>query len=190
MQPREPRDPKSSPPGYITKSRIDVTQVIEDVSSRSAGATVLFLGTVRDHSEFGHVDMIDYDAYVPMAEKQMRTIEEEVKTSWPECRIRMVHRFGVLKVGEISVAVAASAPHRKEAFEACRFAIEKIKNEVPIWKKERLADGTSRWVEGKRLGQPRPEQTRTGRKASGAVQRGRRRVDPRANSSRGARERL
>jgi molybdopterin synthase catalytic subunit len=136
---------------HLTKRTIDAAKVISGVSHSGAGGVVLFLGTVRDNSEFGKVDLIDYEAYEQMAEKKLQQIEEDARVSWPESRISLVHRTGRLKVGDVSVAVAASAPHRAEAFEACRYAIERIKHDVPIWKKERLADGTSRWVEGKRI---------------------------------------
>ena len=141
----------------MTRGRIDVGRMMTDVARRGAGGTVLFIGTVRDHSEFGEVDMIDYDVYEPMAEKQLRQIEEDVLASWPESRVRLLHRVGRLKVGEVSVAVVVSAPHRAEAFEASRYAIERIKRDVPIWKRERLADGTSRWVQGKRIEARKPK---------------------------------
>ena len=125
---------------------------------------MLFIGTVRDNSEAGSVDRIVYDAYVPMAERRMREIDEEVRRMLPVREGR--HAFtgsGNSRVGEVSVAVAVSAPHRAEAFEACRHAIESIKHDVPIWKKERLvrregemgrggADGKST---GKRAGNPK-----------------------------------
>ena len=94
------------------------------------------------------MDRIVYDAYVPMAEKRMRQIEKEVKRLWPVHGVRMVHRVGTLKVGDVSVAVAVSTAHRSDAFDACRHAIERIKHDVPIWKKERLADGREHWIEG------------------------------------------
>ncbi|MDA4114909.1 MAG: molybdenum cofactor biosynthesis protein MoaE, partial [Thaumarchaeota archaeon] len=123
--------------------------LLAEVNDPKAGGTVLFIGTVRDNSDAGDVDMINYDAYLPMAEKRMVEIEEEVKRMWPVRKVAARHRIGDLKVGEVSVVVAVSAPHRAEAFEACRHAIERIKHDVPIWKKERLADGQERWVQGK-----------------------------------------
>jgi molybdopterin synthase catalytic subunit len=131
----------------LTKHRIDPDSVLKQVRDPGAGGHALFLGTVRDNSEVGRVDLIRYEAYEPMAEKRLRQIEEETKRKWP-VKVSLVHRLGKLRVGEISVAVAVSAPHRAEAFEACRHAIELIKRDVPIWKKERLADGRELWVEG------------------------------------------
>lgn len=140
-------------PKRLTRHRIDPDSVLKQVQDVSAGGHVLFLGTVRDHSEAGRVDQIRYEAYEPMAEKKLRQIEEEVKRRWP-VKVKLVHRVGKLRVGEISVAVAVSAPHRAEAFEACRQAIERIKSDVPIWKKERLAYGKEVWVEGHGSNEP------------------------------------
>ncbi len=141
--------------GRITKTNIDIPSILAKTNDAKTGGTVLFIGTVRDHSEAGDVDRIVYDAYVPMAEKRMLEIEEEVKEILPEGRVAMLHRIGELKVGEVSVAVAVSAPHRAEAFDACRHTIERIKHDVPIWKKERLADGREKWVEGRPMGKSR-----------------------------------
>jgi molybdopterin synthase catalytic subunit len=136
----------------VTKSRIDVQSILAETDDPGSGGTVLFIGTVRNNSEAGSVDRIVYDAYVPMAEKRMLEIEEEVRRSLHPGKVAMQHRIGELGVGEVSVAVAVSAPHRAEAFEACRRAIESIKHDVPIWKKERLVDGKERWVEGRTMG--------------------------------------
>jgi molybdopterin synthase catalytic subunit len=132
----------------ITSSRIRPERVLADVGDPKAGGTVLFIGTVRDHSEAGEVDLIFYDAYLPMAEKSLTRIQVETELLWPSTKVSLVHRLGELKVGEVSVAVAVSADHRAEAFEACRQVIERIKHEVPIWKRERLADGSGVWVKG------------------------------------------
>lgn len=137
--------------GRITEDPIDPLEVLAEVGGDRAGATSLFLGTVRDNSEAGDVDMILYEAYVPMAEKEMLEIEEEVRRRWPVIGVKLVHRVGRLRVGEVSVAVAVSTPHRADSFEACRHAIERIKHDVPIWKKERLANGREVWVEGRPL---------------------------------------
>jgi molybdopterin synthase catalytic subunit len=136
------------PAGRITDKAIDPARVLSEVEGPKSGATALFLGTVRDNSEAGDVDLILYDAYVPMAERRMLEIEEEVRHLWPVNDVRLIHRIGKLRVGEVSVVVAVSSPHRGEAFEACRHAIERIKHDVPIWKKERLASGREVWVEG------------------------------------------
>ena len=106
----------------------------------------LFLGTVRDLTgEFVTV-ALDHEAYGPMAEKKLAEIETEVRRRWPVGNVAMIHRLGRLAVGDVSVAVAVSCPHRGEAFEACRFAIESLKELVPIWKKENAPDGTGEWV--------------------------------------------
>ncbi|MDA4123493.1 MAG: molybdenum cofactor biosynthesis protein MoaE [Thaumarchaeota archaeon] len=136
----------------ITQDVIDPARVISEVSGPEHGAVALFLGTVRDNSQAGRVDQIIYEAYVPMAEKKMLEIERELGKLWPGTSARLLHRVGTLSVGEVSVAVAVSSPHRAEAFEACRHAIERIKHDVPIWKKERLADGSEVWVEGSAMG--------------------------------------
>jgi len=142
----------------LTKEPIQAARMLGEVGDPGAGAVVLFLGTVRDMSEVGRVQMLEYEAYAPMAEKSLALAEEEVRKLWPETKaVRIVHRIGKLGVGEVSVAVAVSSPHRAEAFEACRHAMERVKRDVPIWKKEKLAGGTEAWVEGSRL---RPKRTR------------------------------
>lgn len=139
--------------------------MLSSVGHPGAGAIVLFLGTVRDNSEAGKVDRIEYEAYEPMAEKRLEATEAEVRRRWPATKnVKIVHRVGGLSIGDVSVAVAVSSPHRAEAFEACRHAIEKIKREVPIWKRERLADGREKWVEGALLGSG-PERAGARRKA-------------------------
>jgi len=133
----------------LTRERIDPAKLLRSVGDPGAGATVLFLGTVRDNSQAGAVDKVEYEAYEPMAEKNLAQAEEEVKRRWPDTKhVKIVHRVGGLPVGEISVAVVVSSAHRAEAFEACRHAIERVKHDVPIWKREKLADGKEVWVEG------------------------------------------
>jgi len=137
----------------LTGDRIDPSTMLRSVEDGRAGAVVLFLGTVRDNSEAGKVERIEYEAYAPMAERKLLQAEEEVKRRWPATRaVKIAHRVGGLAVGEVSVAVAVSSPHRAEAFEACRYAIDRIKKDVPIWKRERLADGSEVWVEGVPIG--------------------------------------
>jgi len=133
----------------ITRTKIDVPAMMAATEDAMSGGTVLFVGTIRNHSETGEVDRIDYDAYVPMAEKKMVEIEEEIRRRLPVGKVAMQHRVGELGVGEVSVVIAVSAPHRALAFELCRYGIEEIKRTVPIWKKERLADGQEHWVKGK-----------------------------------------
>lgn len=110
-----------------------------------AGAVVLFEGTVRSPSEGQDVDHLEYEAYEAMAVAQMESIVEQARTRWPLASAYLHHRLGRIEVGEASVVVAVTSPHRPEAFEACRWIIEQLKAEVPIWKKEFYSDG-SIWV--------------------------------------------
>jgi molybdopterin synthase catalytic subunit len=120
----------------LTREPIDFTAVTEAVRSPHCGAVVLFLGTVRDITGEEITEYLDYEAYPPMAEKKMAEIEAEARRRWTLGEVALVHRIGRLGVSEISVAVAVSAPHRAAAFEACRFAIDTLKEVVPIWKKD------------------------------------------------------
>jgi molybdopterin synthase catalytic subunit len=132
----------------ITKSPIDPAEILASVRDPSAGGTVLFLGTIRNRNEGKVVRGLDYQVYREMAEKRMLEIEKRVKRKWPVKKMAMVHRYGSLRVGEVSVAVAVACEHRAEAFEACRYAIDTIKHTLPLWKKERLKGGKQSWVEG------------------------------------------
>jgi len=130
----------------LTHDPIDYAALTEAVRSPRCGAVALFLGTVRDLTgEFVTV-ALDYEAYGPMAEKKLAEIEAEVRRRWPVGGVALVHRLGRLAVGEVSVAVAVSCPHRAEAFDACRFAVDTLKELVPIWKRENAPDGTGEWV--------------------------------------------
>src|SRR5215475_10258929 len=120
----------------LTRDSIDYHALTESVRSPHCGAVVLFLGTVRDLTGEQVTVFLDYEAYPPMAEKKMLVVEEEVRRRWPVGEVAMVHRLGRLAVGDVSVAVAVSSPHRAEAFDACRFALDTLKQRVPIWKKE------------------------------------------------------
>lgn len=131
----------------ITTDPIDLSKILSEVEDRSAGGTVLFVGSVRDHNEAGSVSKIQYEAYREMAEDKIAEIGGEVRRRWKIKKFVAIHRIGNLKVGEISVAVAASAEHREEAFQACKYGIDKIKTNVPIWKKEITESGAS-WVGG------------------------------------------
>lgn len=126
---------------------IDSCKILSEIKDRSAGGTVLFVGTVRDHNDKGPVFEIQYEAYKAMAESRITEIEEEIRKKWKINKIIIVHRIGSLDVGEVSVAVAVSAEHRKEAFEACKYCIDAIKTSVPIWKKE-VSESEKTWVEG------------------------------------------
>lgn len=111
----------------------------------SDGAYLLFEGAVRNHHEGKAVESIFYDAYRPMAEKEIATIVGEVSVAFADVALGVVHRLGHLVVGDVSIAIVAASPHRAEAFAACRMAIDRIKETVPIWKKERGPDGEE-WV--------------------------------------------
>lgn len=132
----------------VTDDSLDPLEALAFVSDPGSGGTVLFAGTVRDHSDAGQVTALDYEAWREMAEARLLEIGEELLERWPVRRAALLHRTGRLGVGEVSVLVCCSAPHRGEAFEAARHAIERLKVDVPIWKKELLADGESRWVMG------------------------------------------
>jgi len=130
----------------LTRDPIDYPTLTEQVRRPNCGGVVTFLGTVRDLTDGHTTAALDYEAYPGMAEKKMAEIERETRDRWPGSEVMIVHRLGHLEVGEVSVGVAVSCPHRAEAFEACRYAIDRLKLIVPIWKKENWADGTSEWV--------------------------------------------
>lgn len=138
----------------LVHSPIQVDRLLRHVRHPHAGAVVLFLGTVRDNPDGPRVQHLDYEAYERMARAEMERIAGEVVRRWPVLGVALEHRVGRLEVGEVSVAVAVSAPHRREAFEAGRYAIDTLKVRVPIWKKE-VWEGGSRWVgaEGERPGE-------------------------------------
>jgi molybdopterin synthase catalytic subunit len=135
----------------VTKRPIDLEGALRQARSDSAGGTVAFIGTVRNRSERGRVRSLEYQAYGRMAERRMKRIESEVRQKWPVKKVVMLHREGVLKIGDVSVVVVVSAEHRAEAFEACRYAIDRIKSTLPLWKKERIGKKGG-WVEGTPLG--------------------------------------
>lgn len=130
----------------LTHDAIDYGALTESVRQPHCGAVVLFLGTVRDLTGEQVTVFLEYEAYAPMAEKKLAEIEAAARQKWPVGEVAIVHRLGRLEVGEVSVAVAVSTPHRADAFEACRFVIDTLKELVPIWKKENAPDGTGEWV--------------------------------------------
>lgn len=129
----------------LTRSGIDLAAL--HAAGPADGALCLFAGVVRDHNEGRAVRHLEYEAYDDMALAELRAIESEVRRRWPVSDVRIVHRLGRLEIGDVSVAVAVASPHRAQAFEACRHAIDTLKRTVPIWKKEFYADG-SLWLEG------------------------------------------
>ena len=132
---------------HLTTGPIDYHALTESVRRPGCGAVVTFLGTVRDLTGDRMTVSLDYEAYPGMAEKKMAEIEADTRARWPVGDVALVHRLGHLAVGDVSVAVAVSCPHRHQAFDACRHAIDRLKEIVPIWKKENWADGTTEWVD-------------------------------------------
>jgi molybdopterin synthase catalytic subunit len=130
----------------ITYAPIDHAALTEHVRSHQAGAVCTFVGTVREMTGDRQTRSLDYEAYPEMALKKMAELEEQARARWPIIDVALVHRVGHLDLGEISVVVAVSCPHRNEAFEACRWLIDTLKEVVPIWKREAWADGTEEWV--------------------------------------------
>lgn len=135
------------PPGpFLTTDPIDPAALLSEVQTPRDGAVALFVGAVRDHDGGRPVVRLQYEAYEPMAEKELSRIAEELTRNRRDVRVAIRHRIGSLAIGEVAVVVAAAAPHRDEAFAACRSGIEAIKARVPIWKKQHGPDG-SFWVE-------------------------------------------
>ena len=131
----------------IVEREIDPAALIAEVASTASGATVVFIGTVRDMNDGRGVTALDYKAYTSMAERELSAIIGEAETRWPESRLVCEHRVGALTLGDASVVVAAAHPHRGEAFDACRYVIEELKKRLPVWKREHYADGDLAWVE-------------------------------------------
>ena len=129
----------------VQESPNDAREVEALVMDPGAGAVVTFSGTVRDHGRGQSVSLLEYEAYAPAAEKLMAQVGDEISERWPVIKIAMVHRTGALPVGEVSVVIAISSAHRDAAFDASRYAIERLKEIVPIWKKEHYGDGAT-WL--------------------------------------------
>jgi molybdopterin synthase catalytic subunit len=133
---------------WITTDPISPNSVVQHVRTDNDGAVNLFLGVVRDHNEGKSVSGMHYDVYHEMAERTLREIVAEAEALPGSGDVAAVHRVGELKIGEISVAIAAAAPHRAAAFDACRYVIEEIKKRLPVWKQERYITGETRWLAG------------------------------------------
>ena len=131
---------------FLTTEPIDLPELVRSVSAAQHGGIVTFLGTVRDHHAGRTVVDLQYEAYGPMAESECGRIVDEAESRWP-CRIALRHRTGKLAIGDTAVAIAVGSGHRAEGFIACRYVIEELKRRVPIWKRERYADGTEAWVD-------------------------------------------
>lgn len=129
----------------LTHEALRTEEVIASVTHPEAGAVDVFLGVVRNHAEGRAVSTLEYTAYESMAGKELQRIAEKVEAQIPGARCAIHHRLGLLQVGDLAVICAASTPHRKESFEACRLLIEEVKHSVPIWKRETGPDGVA-WV--------------------------------------------
>lgn len=129
----------------IVSHAIDARTVEAAVADPAAGAIVTFTGTTRDHNQGRRVTGLEYEAYPGMARKELRKIADAAAERWPGTRMAIVHRVGPVPIGEASVVIAVSAAHRHAAFEACRFAIDRLKEAVPIWKKE-FFEGGEVWI--------------------------------------------
>jgi molybdopterin synthase catalytic subunit len=130
----------------ITSSPLDHAALTERVRSPLAGGVCTFLGTVRELTGQKHTAWLDYEAYPEMAQKALAELEAEARRRWPIVELALAHRTGRLELGEVSVVVAVSCPHREQAFEACKWLIDTLKESVPIWKKETYTDGREEWV--------------------------------------------
>ena len=131
----------------LTREILDRNALVEAVTHASAGGIVIFEGVVRNNARGKQIRYLEYDAYIEMAEEQILAIVAETERRWGIKHVAVAHRFGRLEIGETSVIIVVATPHRAEAFEACRFIIDKLKTTVPIWKKEVAIDGEE-WVEG------------------------------------------
>lgn len=131
---------------WLQSAELSMDELLAEVEGAARGGVVTFNGLVRDHARGQSIDHLEYEAYEPMAEKEMRRIVAQAEERWPEVRVALSHRLGRLEIGDSAVMIAVAAAHRAEAFEACRFVIDTLKQTVPIWKKEFARDGTY-WVE-------------------------------------------
>ncbi len=129
----------------ITPDPIDVQALRRGIAASGHGAIVLFEGVARDHHLGKAVRHLDYEAFEPMALAEMGKIVEEIRDKWPATNVFIVHRVGRVEIGEAAVVIAVASPHRAEAYEANRYAIEELKARVPVWKKETYSDGTA-WI--------------------------------------------
>ncbi len=132
----------------VSRGPIDAAELLQRVRSDADGAVLLFAGVVRDHHEGRSVEALAYEAYEEMAVAKMEMICQEVSTRFEVGELAVAHRVGDLEIGEISVVIAVAAPHRDAAYKASREIIERIKTEVPIWKRERYSDGGEVWRDG------------------------------------------
>ena len=140
----------ASPPAplfLVTSDPLDPAAIAAAVSTRECGAVASFVGLVRDHNVGRRVLWLDYEAYAPLAERTFERIAGEARERWPGMRLAIHHRTGRLEIGDASVAIAGASPHRADAFAACRYAIERVKQIAPVWKHEHF-EGGDVWIEG------------------------------------------
>ena len=130
----------------LSERPLDVAATIARVSGPGMGGLVTFIGAVRDNARGREIRHLEYESYPEMAEREMQKVADEAAERWPGVKVAIAHRAGHLEIGDLAVVIAAAAPHRGEAFEACRFAIDTLKQTVPIWKKEVATDGEY-WVD-------------------------------------------
>ena len=130
---------------YFSEDDLDVSSLVDSVSMPEHGAVLTFVGTVRNQTESHRVSCLEYSAYEAMANKAIDTILQDVAQTWPDVRVTIRHRLGRVNIGGVSVVIAVGSPHRVDAFEACRFVIEELKKDVPIFKKEYRENGTE-WI--------------------------------------------
>lgn len=130
----------------ITDAPLDLDAILASVASPASGATVLFVGTTRQFTDAKETERLSYTAYTEMAVRQMKLIESQARARWPLEGCTLVHRLGEVPIGDASVAVAVSSPHRREAFEAANWLIDILKQVVPVWKKEHWQGDLSGWI--------------------------------------------
>ena len=131
----------------ITSAALDAEGLVRSVSSPGCGAVATFIGVVRDHNAGRRVEWLDYEAYPALAVKTFERIGSEAAARWPSATLAIHHRTGRVAIGEASVVIAAASPHRADAFSACRYAIERVKQIAPVWKHEHF-EGGDVWIEG------------------------------------------
>ena len=131
---------------FLTEDPIDINAAYQHIQTGEAGAINFFFGVVRNNTQNKAVELLDYEAYGPMAVREMQKIADEACRRWPVLNYAIIHRTGILRVGDMAVLIGVSTPHRSDAFEATRYIIDTIKQTVPIWKKEQFEDGAV-WVQ-------------------------------------------
>ena len=135
------------PATLITTAPLSHETIVRELDTTAVGAVAVFLGLVRDHNKGKRVLYLDYEAYEPLALRGLDLIVAEARERWPAVRLAIHHRIGRMDIGEASVVIAAASPHRADAFAACRYAIERVKQVAPIWKHEHF-EGGEVWIEG------------------------------------------